>query len=134
MDLQAVTLCPRTNGRSTRCFTRTSFKFTTWSSSASGRKMRTVTSLTRAEATSIDTPLLFFDISLLNPYSLKPVFARVSEVIIWNDGCGYQNRSAVVASSFEDLSSHHLTITQTSRQGPYDDGGRCCSRCHTEGK
>ena len=101
MDLQAVMLCPRTSMQE-----------------AYYRKKLQVHNLTFFNRATKDATCYFFSetnanleaetFAFLHQAHFRhlirndPKYASAEEFVIWSDGCGYQNRNAVVASAFLD--------------------------------
>ena len=111
MDLQAVTLCPRTQAAA--MFYKTKLQIHNMVFFCKQTKDAHCYVFDESQGDLSSDTFAFLQRQFLDSILQKPTFARVTEVIFWSDGCGYQNQNAVVASSFVYLSSQrNVTITQ----------------------
>lgn len=74
--------------------------------------------------------------SCIVDYLLNTIVANTLPVVIWSDGCSYQNKNATVSNALLSLNveKKYNYLSKVPRKGPHSDGGRfgpCCHRKKT---
>lgn len=111
MDMQAVLLCPKT--KASTMYYRTKLK--NHNMTFFCRETKDGHCYVWSETDGDISSDAFATIHRRHFYSMLslPHYENVTELIVWSDGCNYQNRSAQVADSFLDFAvSRGITVTQ----------------------